>query len=405
MTLVLPAFCSNHPPTSNLSLFPESTVISSMPCGFDSEPLDFESVLFSGEWPSSLRDMPGSTQDSDSLKTAPGSSGGDVSEGRQLPSSDNKRKFPRVEEVSVKRVRKEDDVNSYVDVKEEKSDIDPVNTVLVSDLEVKSVDQQLEQGQDEEMPIDDLLLPPRRRVPQLWNTRMRWKDERRKVLKLSMNKLRRIKDPEASLCRSVLINNTVKHLQQEIREEKNGGHRVVGRNNYVSDSSPSPACEPFSPHPSSRSWAFDAEPTDVIPRKSRSDPVSFSSSSSVGEDATNYDEIFCLDEDVLRVDFPSRHSQPQSNGGSVSGQLTSCDSVASCTCTASSGSNSVVIACSKPHSSSHKGKNLDDYSSRRQTASPNPCATEYRINHESYLSDASVLDSVVYQSLLASLES
>lgn len=46
------------------------------------------------------------------------------------------------------------------------------------------------------------------------------KEERRKVLKISINKLKKIDDPESWLCRSVLINNTLKKLQKEARDEK-----------------------------------------------------------------------------------------------------------------------------------------------------------------------------------------
>ena len=46
------------------------------------------------------------------------------------------------------------------------------------------------------------------------------REERKKVLKLSVRKLRAIEDPETSLCRSVLINNTMKRIQAEMRSEK-----------------------------------------------------------------------------------------------------------------------------------------------------------------------------------------
>lgn len=61
--------------------------------------------------------------------------------------------------------------------------------------------------------------PPRTR-PSMISAKYRQKEERRKVLKISINKLKKIEDPEASLCRSVLINNTVKRLQKEARDEK-----------------------------------------------------------------------------------------------------------------------------------------------------------------------------------------
>lgn len=61
--------------------------------------------------------------------------------------------------------------------------------------------------------------PPKNR-PSMISAKYRQKEERRKVLKISINKLKKIEDPEASLCRSVLINNTMKRLQQEARDEK-----------------------------------------------------------------------------------------------------------------------------------------------------------------------------------------
>ncbi|XP_013778148.1 uncharacterized protein LOC106462743 [Limulus polyphemus] len=417
MTLVLPAFCSNcpnsslfcsnYPPNSSLfcsnypsnySLFSENINVPSMPCGFDSEPLDFESVLFSVEWPSTLRDLPETTQDSDSSKMTAGSACGNSPEGRELPSTDNKRKLHQDEDFSVKRQKKEyEDVTMVEDNKE----VNPATTGLVSDVEEKcgeNASQHLEKCHDQEMPMDDIMLPTRRRVPQLWNPRMRWKDERRKVLKLSMNKLRRIKDPEGSLCRSVLINNTVKCLQKEIREEKSARHRVMGRTCYVLDS------DSLASHSTSRSWTFDAEPSDVIPRKPRSDSVYFSSCS---EDITNYDEIFGLDEEVLGADASCRQTRLQTL---ISEQLVNCDADA-CTCTTHTNRNVVSGYQKHPQTYSYKGKIVDDHNSRHQTASPNPCATQYRISHDSFLSDGlisqsvSVLDSVVYQSLLASLES
>ncbi|XP_049841105.1 uncharacterized protein LOC126291612 isoform X2 [Schistocerca gregaria] len=56
--------------------------------------------------------------------------------------------------------------------------------------------------------------------PTMISAKYRLKEERRKVLKISIGKLKKIEDPESSLRRSVLINNTVKRLQKEAREEK-----------------------------------------------------------------------------------------------------------------------------------------------------------------------------------------
>lgn len=56
--------------------------------------------------------------------------------------------------------------------------------------------------------------------PTMISAKYRQKEERRKVLKISINKLKKIEDPESSLRRSVLINNTMRKLQRESREEK-----------------------------------------------------------------------------------------------------------------------------------------------------------------------------------------
>lgn len=66
------------------------------------------------------------------------------------------------------------------------------------------------------------------------SAKYRAREERRRLLKISAGKLRRIEDPEASLCRSVLINNAVRRLQRENRDEKtrNYGLPVV---TYLND--------------------------------------------------------------------------------------------------------------------------------------------------------------------------
>ncbi|XP_049825921.1 uncharacterized protein LOC109606908 [Aethina tumida] len=61
--------------------------------------------------------------------------------------------------------------------------------------------------------------PPKTR-PSMISAKYRQKEERRKILKISANKLKKIEDPEISLHRSVLINNIMKHLQQDARDER-----------------------------------------------------------------------------------------------------------------------------------------------------------------------------------------
>ncbi|GLH09753.1 Putative hybrid signal transduction histidine kinase l-like protein [Gryllus bimaculatus] len=62
--------------------------------------------------------------------------------------------------------------------------------------------------------------PPVKMRPTMISAKYRLKEERRKVLKMSIAKLRKIEDPESCLRRSVLVNNTMKRLQREAREEK-----------------------------------------------------------------------------------------------------------------------------------------------------------------------------------------
>jgi len=48
--------------------------------------------------------------------------------------------------------------------------------------------------------------------------RQKAKEERKKVLRLCVNKLQNIQDPELYLCKSVLINNTLRNIQLQHRE-------------------------------------------------------------------------------------------------------------------------------------------------------------------------------------------
>ena len=68
------------------------------------------------------------------------------------------------------------------------------------------------------------------------SAKYRAREERRRLLKISAGKLRRIEDPEASLCRSVLINNAVRRLQRENRDEKTRNYGLPAVN-YLDDSS------------------------------------------------------------------------------------------------------------------------------------------------------------------------
>lgn len=69
------------------------------------------------------------------------------------------------------------------------------------------------------------------------SAKYRAREERRRLLKISAGKLRRIEDPEASLCRSVLINNAVRRLQRENRDEKTRNYSGLPIVSYLDDTS------------------------------------------------------------------------------------------------------------------------------------------------------------------------
>ncbi|XP_033342490.1 uncharacterized protein LOC117229797 isoform X2 [Megalopta genalis] len=97
-----------------------------------------------------------------------------------------------------------------------------------------SLDEDWHLLEDAKMRLEEDLVIRRSR-PTMISAKYRAREERRRLLKISAGKLRRIEDPEASLCRSVLINNAVRRLQRENRDEKtrNYGLPVVP---YLNDS-------------------------------------------------------------------------------------------------------------------------------------------------------------------------
>ncbi|XP_076648198.1 uncharacterized protein LOC143356411 isoform X1 [Halictus rubicundus] len=97
-----------------------------------------------------------------------------------------------------------------------------------------SLDEDWHLLEDAKMRLEEDLVIRRSR-PTMISAKYRAREERRRLLKISAGKLRRIEDPEASLCRSVLINNAVRRLQRENRDEKtrNYGLPVVS---YLNDS-------------------------------------------------------------------------------------------------------------------------------------------------------------------------
>ena len=71
------------------------------------------------------------------------------------------------------------------------------------------------------MALDKLYLHiPDKKQMLLEHPKYRLKLERKKVLKISVMKIKNIDDPEAILRRAVLINNTLKAIQSSMREKK-----------------------------------------------------------------------------------------------------------------------------------------------------------------------------------------
>ncbi|XP_072752240.1 uncharacterized protein [Anoplolepis gracilipes] len=77
----------------------------------------------------------------------------------------------------------------------------------------------LDPSTDAKMRLDEDLVIRRSR-PTMISAKYRAREERRRLMKISAVKLKRIEDPEASLCRSVLINNALRRLHRESRDDK-----------------------------------------------------------------------------------------------------------------------------------------------------------------------------------------
>ena len=75
--------------------------------------------------------------------------------------------------------------------------------------------------------LDEIFIPKKRLSP-LLNTPKEKKELKKKILKLSIQKLKQTENAEVFLRRSVLINNTMKRMQSELRREKK-------RHNYLSN--------------------------------------------------------------------------------------------------------------------------------------------------------------------------
>ncbi|XP_054721018.1 dentin sialophosphoprotein-like [Uloborus diversus] len=455
MTLVLP-FGGDQ---INNSLFSGtgSSRNSSMPCVFDGEALDFESALMT-DWTSDISDY--STPADDFTTPAPSDSSdlkrkSSISDNEVQPSQPKKLRTDH-DEDSVDHMQS-DIVSSStssslsIDFNEpttSSSSTSPSSYLDHTSLDSTSSSPTSSSEEQEASPAEDEDYLPRRRGPQMWNSRQRWKDERKKVLKMSVNKLTEIEDPELCLLRSVLINNTIKRLHFDIRNERQAKIRQrQQRMDYYA--------EKFQP----LDVLGDDTPTSTDPFVSELDnhgrlddePTKSCTSSSDLYDESSCDEIFGISEDFLRVAIPDRRvsspvptSQPDSsdmdtsNGASgESEQSIVATSNTQTTCYTSSNSspqlssscdNAIDCASSRFYpentapsstlSSDNSSSGVSSYSVsssfRRLVGQVNggtQCATQFRTNGVGSGGDnifpprVPILDSVVYHSLLASLES
>lgn len=297
----------------------------------------------------------------------------------------------------------------------------------------------------------------------MWTSRQRWKDERKKVMKMSVTKLAEIEDPELCLLRSVLINNTIKKLHSDIKNERQA--KLRQKQQQRMDFFP----ERFAPVSSAMdtSEQFSSDFSDANCEIAK--PNSANASADFYDDSS-CDEIFGINEDFLRVSIPDRRVSspiPTSSASttrdsrdtesqsidttpsvvttanvtcySSNSSLPSCDTAVDCsstfyhrrttpattTTTQSTQNNTSTINSSNQTVSS----NLVAFPS---AAAPSPpslkqiltsvssattggsqCATQYRTNRDMGVSSGGeafpprvpILDEVVYHSLLASLES
>ncbi|XP_052766273.1 uncharacterized protein LOC128207420 [Mya arenaria] len=126
--------------------------------------------------------------------------------------------------------------NSLSTAEERDSDIeyilDMCNKSRTPDIKRDETSRVLKRKLDTDIDLDVPYIPPKRISP-FMNTPKEKKEEKRKILKISIKKLKQLEDPEAFLRRTVLVNNTRKRLQTELRQEKNSS-RVGRRKHFIS---------------------------------------------------------------------------------------------------------------------------------------------------------------------------
>lgn len=265
----------------------------------------------------------------------------------------------------------------------------------------------------------------------MWNSRQRWKDERKRVLKLSLSKLAEIEDPELCMHRSVVINNTVKRLHMDIKNERqaklrqrqqrmdlfnerfHSTERIGGSTDNSQSSKVSPSVDSYDDSSCDEMFGISEDflrvtiPDRRVPTPIPTNPLN----QSVSEDSRDSQM------DTSEPPVTSRESQTTCYS-STSNSLMSCDtamdsaSSSSLNARRTGATNVATTTTTTTNSNSSTGSS----SSPRRLVSSVPtnsgsqCATQYRTSRDASSSSSfdprvPILDTVVYHSLLASLES
>lgn len=204
-------------------------------------------------------------------------------------------------------------------------------------------------------------------------------EERRNVLRISVYKMRVIEDPEIFLRRSVLIHNTIRRLQVDMDQD----HFIESTHNFVakeievktegSTDVENNCLIGFMEYQDQSQDELDQENT----KEFQNDMADYTDEDSEDEEDDDEEEL------CSTKDYQDDRLNPKEPTEDIEERLTP----ANCLC--------------YPDTWCRQDCNRECSSSRRDS---NQCATEYRTARNSNQGE-SVFDSVVYQSLLVSLES
>lgn len=228
--------------------------------------------------------------------------------------------------------------------------------------------------------------------PIMYIPKFNWREERHHLLRISMAKIRGVDDPESYLRRSVLINNTVKRLQKD---------------GAVSCRFQRPSSVHEKNSDESNKWDLENSCNEIVSYKhDYCDENGFHYNKDVTDDDIDDDD----DDSTINDIYPDTVTVTQNNFQlSVSRQLSSENSFSSeslHTPVSSKTLQDEQSTCDQPFScrTLKQACSLQMYSSQ-------PCGLQYRstiyeANNIDFSESKSstVLDSVVYSSLIASLE-